>query len=379
MSRIVFISVFIATIIGYLNVIIPILPSSVLGFQWAGLAWVFLFCVTIIALFVKGKISRKFIFLNIWVTYLLIYLLFDYSAMGLQLTLQYITPILLYHYFSDKRITIEDEFELANGLIKLCIFLQTVSILTYIIRGYSLHMAETPMLLSLGVTISLLKYVSSEKTSYLFLAIYFMLFPILNMTRMGILVSVLLFLSVLLSTRYKVKYRLLILFGLVLGVFYVFSSSKFIDKTFYGQKISFSELSTEVLLDRGTFNSSGRTLWYEVLEEGLKSNPYFGNGPRADAPLLGSVVGLDYGEAHSDYLSVRFNYGIVGLLILILALVEIFIYVLKRRNSVDMGTMLMSRVILLSFIPLLLFMTTDNILKYAIWFPNYFFLIIMGL
>ena len=102
-----------------------------------------------------------------------------------------------------------------------------------------------------------------------------------------------------------------------------------------------------------------------------------GNGPRADAPVLGAVIGKEVGEAHNDYLSVRYNYGWVGLSFLLIGIgITFFILFKMSRTLKDPVFQFLSLSTLTLFIGFLMFMYSDNILKYTIWFPNYFFALI---
>jgi O-antigen ligase len=114
------------------------------------------------------------------------------------------------------------------------------------------------------------------------------------------------------------------------------------------------------------------------LDPGLKAAPLWGNGPRADNAYLTKITRMRGGEAHNDYLSVRFNYGYVGLSLLLIGFAGSFVslYKISRKYIDSWYIWLISTSALSLYIAFLMFMYTDNILKYTIFFPNYFFAMI---
>ena len=156
----------------------------------------------------------------------------------------------------------------------------------------------------------------------------------------------------------------------------VVNSEGFQEKTFYDGQGDLSEISLDYY-ENENFNSSGRRTWKITLAPGIEQNPVWGNGPRADASVLGAVMGKDVGEAHNDYMSVRYNYGLVGLTFLLFGFAASFVNIFRLSKKVEepMFELLVLSLLTL-FIPFMLFMYSDNILKYSIWFPNYFFALI---
>ena len=73
-----------------------------------------------------------------------------------------------------------------------------------------------------------------------------------------------------------------------------------------------------------------------------------------------------------------FNYGYVGLSLFLFGLTGTFIslYKVSRRYSESYYISFITTSVLTLFISFLMFMYSDNILKYTIFFPNYFFALI---
>jgi O-antigen ligase len=113
-----------------------------------------------------------------------------------------------------------------------------------------------------------------------------------------------------------------------------------------------------------------------MLDEGISQNPYWGLGPRSDLTALRDA-GLDITEVHNDYISVRYNYGWVGLALLLFAFIFQIIDLIRLNNKKWSPIVkLFSASALTLFIPFFGFMYTDNILKYTIFFSTIHFIFI---
>ena len=125
-------------------------------------------------------------------------------------------------------------------------------------------------------------------------------------------------------------------------------------------------------------NTNGRASFLQYYEKGLRKAPFIGNGPRADLYVLKDVWGgLGVSEAHNDYISLRYNYGYIGLGLLLFGFVMTFfsIYVKFRKEKEAYKILLQSSVMILT-ITTLLFMYSDNILKATVFFTDYYFALI---
>jgi O-antigen ligase len=166
-----------------------------------------------------------------------------------------------------------------------------------------------------------------------------------------------------------------ILLGIPIAIL-IFYSSAFQQKTFFSGKGTIEDITINYYTNEA-INSTGRITWYRALEQGLIENPLWGNGPRSDN-LAFQQFGFEKGEGHNDYLTVRFNYGWIGLSILLLGFLLQFLHLYKIRNkfirNLDVYTIWASTMAL--FFCFFTFMYSDNILKYTIFFPNIFFAMI---
>ena len=327
-------------------------------------------------LFLTKRISFPVLSWLPWVLYIFGYLFVDYSFLGLQLTLQYILPLIIGVVASGFTYSGKELEWLFGWFIRLCISILAMCLYGYLFRGgYTAAAAATPMLLSIALSLFCALYFATGKIIFLVYAAIIFLTPVLDVTRMGIAAMAAVFVLHFANTdiRKKIVYGLL---GLIV-VLLVFNSSGFQKKTFYTGTGTLKELTLNYY-DNENINSSGRLSWKLALQPGLEASPIWGNGPRADNEELRLITGITAGEAHNDYMSVRYNYGYVGLGLLLSGFLFNFISLFRISQSADENIYLWMLTVstMTLFISFLMFMYSDNILKYTIYFPNYFFAMI---
>jgi hypothetical protein len=260
--------------------------------------------------------------------------------------------------------------------MKLCGLFLFLFIIGYLFRGgYVFASAGTPMFLSLIISLLTGLWFISKQRKYLLMIAIIILVPVIDVTRMGVVAMSLMF-ALHFANRNIFKKLLYIILGVIL-LYMVFNMSSFQEKTFYSGEGSLNQLSFNYY-DNQSINTSGRSTWRKVLDPGLQAAPIWGNGPRADNVVLSRITGLKSGEAHNDYLSVRYNYGYIGLFLLLFGFIGSFLSLLRLiyKYWSILYLRLLSTSSLTLFFSFLLFMYSDNILKYTIYFPNYFFALI---
>lgn len=364
---------FLTTLLPYFPAVLPFIPGQILGLNLTGWAWTIMLLVTLPNLFRKGNLGFPYQFWLPWVLYIVVYLAIDYSFLGLQLTMQYTLPIMIGMVAAGFIYTEEDLEWLSRWFRVLIAFVYALFLISVLFgSGYMTGMAIMPMLFSIAVSLLTgMFFISRRKVYLIFVAILFIA-PVVQLTRMGIaaISAVIIFHFANRSIKGK------LLFGImgVLVFILVFNSKSFQEKTFYGGSGTFSDLTLNYY-DNPDIRTSGRISWKKALEPGLKAEPVWGNGPRADNAYLTKITKRRGGEAHNDYLSVRYNYGYVGLALLLFGFAGSFLslYRLSVRYREHYYIWLISSSVLTLFIAFLMFMYTDNILKYTIYFPNYFF------
>lgn len=366
---------FATLVLPYLPDVFPFLPFTVAGFNMTGWAWILMLATTLYYYARNPRSNFPISFWIPWVAYLFGYLLLNMSFMGLQLSLQYTLPIFVGVVASGFTYEREDYHWLFKWLLWISIGMLLIFFLSFFTTAVRLgHWAASVIFLSIPATVVLGVYFRTKDIKFLILFAMFFLIPFMMVTRMALLVFIVILTLHFANTRiiYKV-------FATILGVtvlLFVFNSKEFQEKTFYGGKGEISDISFNYYdADSGILNTSGRVAYLRYFEQGLKESPFFGNGPRADYYIMTAYTDLK--EVHNDYLSVRYNYGYVGLALLLTGLVGSFLAVYRKHRRFmfikEQYGFLMSSIVLTLFIAVFLFMYSDNILKYAVFFPNIFF------
>lgn len=371
-----FSTLLLTTALPYIPFIIPFIPGQIFGFNLTGWAWIIMLLITLINSIQTRSIGFPYIFWLPWISYIVVYIITDYSFIGLQLTLQYSLPLMIGIVASGISYTSEDLEWLFSWFMKLCISVYAMFLIGFFFRGgYGPAVAATPMLFSISACIlAALWFITRKKKYLMYIGILFLV-PVLEVTRMGIaaMAAAVIFHFSNHNLRNKIVFG--ILGALVLLI--VFNSTRFQEKTFKSGEGELSDITVNYY-ENQEINSSGRSSWKKALQPGLNAAPIWGNGPRADNFYLTKITGLKSGEAHNDYLSVRFNYGYVGLALLLSGFLTTFVslYRISRKYIASDYIWLLSTSALTLFFSFLMFMYTDNILKYTIYFPNYFFALI---
>jgi hypothetical protein len=374
--KIFFSAMFLTTTLPYLPFILPFFPEKIFGFNLTGWAWMIMLVVTIINLIRTSEFEFPVSLWLPWILYILVYLFIDFSFLGLQLTLQYSLPLLIGVVASGFSFRYEELIWIFRQIIYLCIVIYLMFIYGYVFQGgFGPAVSSTSMLFTVSVSLLTAIWFMTRDNKYLVYIGLLFLASVLQLTRMGIAATAAVFIFHFANINFRSK----IVFGAAgfLALILVFNSGPFQKKTFYGGQGTISDLTLNYY-DNPNIRSSGRLSWRNALKPGLEAAPLWGNGPRADNAYLTKISRTRGGEAHNDYLSVRFNYGYAGLSLLLFGFAATFIslFRISRKHVQNDIIWLISSSVLTLFISFLMFMYTDNILKYTIYFPNYFFALI---
>ena len=371
-----FSALFITTALPYLNFLLPFIPGQLLGFNLTGWAWMIMLLITLILLYDTTNIVFPVYFWLPWILYLIISLITDFSFLGFQLSLQYILPILVGVVASGFNYSEYNISWIFKWFKRLCVAIYLLIVIgLFFRRGMTPSPSATPMFFSVMFSLLIAFYVFTKELKYLLFASLLFLVSVIGLRRMGIAATAAIFVFHFAEINLRKKTLYLLIAGFVL--FLIFNSKSFQEDTFYGGHGEFSDLSVNYY-ENTKLKSSGRQSWRIALEPGLRKAPLWGNGPRADNIPLTKITGMRYGEAHNDYLAVRYNYGYFGLGLLLSGFLLTFISlyrVFRKCFSNDLLWLITSSTLSL-FVGFLIFMYSDNILKYTIFFPNYFFVLI---
>ena len=86
---------FFTALLPYLSYLFPFIPASILGLNITGWSWALMLVYTLMQFTFVRVVTFCWKYWLPWTAYLVGYLVYDYSYLGLQLTCQYLLPILV--------------------------------------------------------------------------------------------------------------------------------------------------------------------------------------------------------------------------------------------------------------------------------------------
>ncbi|MDH3274511.1 MAG: O-antigen ligase family protein [Gammaproteobacteria bacterium] len=193
--------------------------------------------------------------------------------------------------------------------------------------------------------------------------------PLASVTRMAAAAAVL---SVMMSFAPIGRLRRLGWSLLGLSIFGIVALTPDFAEKMIGEGSSYGELweSFDVL------QTSGRMVAWSALIDGIPEALLLGHGSNSTQTILQSSYDA-FGHPHNDWLRILYEYGIVGTLIFLYAVVMQVTRLLRiGSNAVSVELKYASYLAASLFAPLLLLMVTDNVILYSAFFGNMHFLLI---
>ena len=119
----------------------------------------------------------------------------------------------------------------------------------------------------------------------------------------------------------------------------------------------------------GDFATSGRKSINDFLVARLDQAYWFGYGANTTEAISLAIAGVTH--PHNDWLRIRYEYGLLGLLIFALTLLTQMNHALRRVHRLrSSGAAIFLYVGAGAFVPMVIFMFSDNVILYAAWFGN---------
>ncbi|GAB6048153.1 hypothetical protein JCM19379_19810 [Methyloparacoccus murrellii] len=315
-----------------------------------------------------------------WVTYSLFYLLGAEEAHALQRTIMLFTPIVVGAAFSCLRISpvlLRVSERWLRGF--LWIFLGAAGMATGLLSSGQL--AEVTGFAAGSITASLLaswfaaRYVFRQRRALSIWALL-ALIPVLANTRTG-MVAVGLTLPLTLAPLSLA--RRLVIVGVVawLGLM-AFQTEHVQKKMFYSGHGTLTEAVEGVLdlfFDAGeatsSFATTGRKTMAKELQAGIQQAYWWGHGASTTEPIAYRLTGVTH--PHNDWLRLQYEYGTFGMVLFLLAMAMQCLHAWRgaaRLRQANPSAAIYLYAGATSFLPMALFMFSDNVILYAAWFGN---------
>jgi O-antigen ligase len=337
---------------------------GLLGYNGSGLVWLTALALALLTL-VKNQFRTAFpiIIWMPWIAILVLGLLEGHEQASVQRTIMMICPLVVGMAVASFPV---QPRQLAAFLRLLGLF----AVLLWVVLAFRTPMFITvwgaPVAAAVMTSALICAFLAVEYThvhrGYLVAWFLMLLPPIGCICRMASLASILTL--PLTPARMALRYRVvLIVVGMALGL-------GFFHLPRVQQKMFFSGQGTlkDVRFSNEDFRTNGRLAMREALWEGIAQRPVWGHG--ADASDAVSYETAEQVHPHNDYLRVLYDYGYVGLVVLLLAIALQVQDLWRRIPRQPVEVQIIGYTAVASFGLFLLFMATDNIIVYPAFFGN---------
>ena len=349
---------------------------SVFGFNIRGYLWVLQFLIAgTLIIRSGGRIAFPWYIWSPWLLVILLYLPFYYTTdNAVQRTLMIILPVLVGSAVS--QYVVETELiQLFFRLVRqaaLVFFIFMGLIKSGVITTGTLPeitgFAAEAITASMFAVIFAIEYLYGRPNALRYW-VMMCLVPVIALTRTGIVATVCTLPGSF--APLKLSKRLLILGVAGVLAVSVFYSERFQQKTFWSGSGALSDLR----LDNPDFKTTGRLWLWERMDNEIEREPWFGHGSNAQEAFIVAVTGIQ-GQPHNDWKRILFDYGYVGAGIFALCMLLQVIHALKMARKSQGETQMLFYAGASSFIPFIMFMFTDNIILYAVFFGSLQFTIL---
>ncbi len=349
--------------------IATVLHLPTIGMAWTGYAWSLMFIVAIYYLLKGNKIWMPILPWVPWIIIIVIYCLIDFSYFGLQASCQYLSFIFVGFaastlYYSDRVIQQIFKWFMYFSLYIIIGKLLSMILPIPLVGG----MATLVMTICAISAVAIAVGIVYERNKYFIIYGLSVLITAILVTRMGILM--ILVVGAFHFAFNKLKYKIPIIFIVVVAGVLIFNSEKFQKKAFGNKRVELNDLSISSKGGIEGVNTNGREFMWKLMDKGIENSPIWGHGARADLELLRSAR-LPFTECHNDYKAITYDYGYVGLFCLIIGFILQFLLLYRMgRKILEPQSLVAYYASLTLFFVWIGFMYSDNIMKYATHFGN---------
>ena len=340
----------------------------IFGFALKGYAWIIQFVLAIVILLRSPRrVSFPWYIWSPWVCLILIYIVFSPFENALQRTGLLLCPVIVGIVVSRYSIR-ETELRVFG---KLCDYM-AVFLFVFVAFGSGvaltgalpevMGLSPQSMTCALLATIFATRYVYGRRRA-LYYWIGLCLIPVIALTRTAIVATGITLPATFAPFKFPKRLIVFSIIGVLgIGLFY---TERFQHKMFYSGEGSLAD----VRYDNPNLYTTGRIYLWERMDWEISEKPWFGHGANAQEAFLAKIVGFQ-GQPHNDWKRLLFDYGYLGTSIFLLCLVLQVLHAWQKARKTPGELRILFYAGASSFLPLVLFMFTDNIILYAPFFLN---------
>lgn len=306
-----------------------------------------------------------------WLFWVLMYLLLADADNAFQRTVMMLTPLLIGVVFSS--LAMSDEMWLLTRRWLLA-FVGIYLLASIVARGSGAAGVITASLLACWLAAN---YGFFRRPVYVVLWVSMVLIPVISVTRMGIL-AVGVTLPATLSPLPLMR-RMAVVAGMLVGGLFVFQLPSVQEKMFFsGEGTLEQAFSSGVAMLTGAddvdgnFRTNARDAMARELRSRISEAYWFGNGANAvEAVTVQYFAGLTH--PHNDWLRLQHDYGTLGMLLFAFTLIAQAWHAWRISRRLHGEAKVMMVAAASAFLPMVMFMLTDNVIVYVAWFGNLHF------
>lgn len=308
----------------------------------------------------------------LWAMWVLVYLFSADAENAFQRSVMLLTPLVVGMAFS----TIRVDFAILRKCRKWLLFFVFIYLISTWVQGAS--GAAGVITASLLAAWLVAGYSLQRRKSDLLLWLLLSAVPVISLTRMGILAVG----STLPATLAPLSFKRRMFFVGILAIagVGVFQMESVQQKMFFsGQGTLTEALESGIAMisgkdDLGTddFRTNARKAMTLMLRSDIENAYWFGHGANAVEEITSQYFG-GLRHPHNDWLRLQYDYGTLGMLIFALAMLLQMISAWRVARKLDGEASRFMYAGASAFIPMAMFMLTDNVIMYVAWFGNLHF------
>lgn len=370
---------FIALAIGMLASYLPGLLPGGLGVNFSYLGWIVpLVGCGLFAIQKHRRISFPIKLWLLWILWVVSYLVNADADNALQRSVMLLTPLVVGAGFSTLTVDVALIAKFSHWLNRFFwIFLGAAGVSTGLL--VSGQLSGSSGFAAGSITASLLAVwyaacfgLKDTRAMYYWMALC--LIPVLANTRTGMVAVAITLPFTLVALSFKKRFLIVALLTVVGWL--VFQTEHIQSKMFYSGQGTLADAVAGVTglfggeqASSGDFATSGRKSMNDALVANLDQSYWFGFGANTTEAISLSIAGVTH--PHNDWLRVRYEYGMLGLLIFASTMLVQMRHAYRRAKWLRASP---AAIFLYagagSFIPMAIFMGSDNVMLYAAWFGN---------
>jgi hypothetical protein len=252
-------------------------------------------------------------------------------------------------------------------IVWVLLLVRTPMVLAGVLPEQSLMAAEMTGILLLGSCYA--SFYACGSSRHIFYYLSMLAITLIALVR-GPIVAMFSCLPLTLAPLQKRK-RVILCAVLIIGSLILFNTDRMQQKMFFSGSGRLSDL----YWGNPNLVTSGRSLIWNILWDGVERKPWFGNGWNFHRTTL-RIFGLSTFLPHNDWLKLLYDMGVAGTGIYLIIIILQMLSLARIARQTTGNHRMLTYGVATAFIPFMLIMLTDNVILYVQFFGNLHFALI---